>query len=99
MKITIGFELESGIDDAQMITWLNGILAGEEPVKIRKARKPRKPMSDEQKAAFRARMVAGQEAKAKERAEEIGEELAAKSKSAAAKKPASKKKKANKAKN
>ena len=93
MKITIGFELESGIDDAQMITWLNGILAGEEPIKTRKARKPRKPMSDEQKAAFRARMVAGQEAKAKERAEELGKELAKKSKSVAAKKPASKAKK------
>ena len=96
MKITIGFELESGIDDAQMITWLNGILAGDEPVKTRKARKPRKPMTDAEKKAFRKKMVAGQEAKTKERAEELGEELAEKSKSAAAKKsnqPKAKKKK------
>ncbi len=79
MKITIGFELESDVDNAEMITWLNGVLAGESPTKTRKPRKPRKPMSDEQKAAFRARMVAGQEA-------------AAKAKAKANKKPASKKK-------
>ena len=91
MKITIGFELESGVDDAEMIQWLNGVLAGGSPT--RKPRKPRKPMSDEQKAAFRARMVAGQEAKTKERAEELGKELAKKPKSAAAKKSNSKKKK------
>lgn len=80
MKITIGFELESGVDDTEMITWLNSVLAGESPTKIRKLRKPRPPMSDEQKAAFRARMVAGQEASAKAKAK-------------ADKKPASKKKK------
>ena len=68
MKITIGFELESGIDDAQMIPWLNGILAGEEPGNTRKARKPRKPMTDAQKKAFRKRMVDGQAKAAKEAA-------------------------------
>ena len=78
MKITIGFELESGVDDAEMITWLNAVLAGESPT--RKPRKPRAPLSDEQKAAFRARMVAGQEASAKAKAK-------------ANKKPASRKKK------
>ena len=77
MKITIGFELESGVDDAEMITWLNAVLAGESPTKTRK---PRAPLSDEQKAAFRARMVAGQEASAKAKAK-------------ADKKPASRKKK------
>ncbi len=107
MKITIGFELESGVDNAEMVTWLNGVLAGESPIRTRKARKPRKPMSDAEKKAFRKKMVAGQEAKAKVRAaeeyndevaaaEELGEKLAQKSKSAAAKKPASKKKKAAK---
>ncbi len=93
MKITIGFELESGVDDAEMVQWLNGVLAGESPVKVKKARKPRKPMTDAEKKAFRKKMVAGQEAKAKERAEELGKELAKKSKSVAAKKPASKAKK------
>ena len=80
MRITIGFELESGVDDAEMLTWLNAVLAGESPTKTRKPRKPRAPLSDEQKAAFRARMVAGQES-------------AAKAKAKANKKPASKKKK------
>ena len=80
MKITIGFELESGVDDAEMITWLNAVLAGEDPVKARKPRKPRKEMTDEEKAVFRARMVKGQEA-------------ATKAKAKADKKPASKKKK------
>ena len=78
MKIQISFELESGVDDAEMIVWLNGILAGGSPT--RKPRKPRAPLSDEQKAAFRARMVSGQEASAKAKAK-------------ADKKPASKKKK------
>ena len=73
-------ELESGVDDAEMITWLNAVLAGESPT--RKPRKPRAPLSDEQKAAFRDRMVAGQEAAAK-----------AKAKAKANKKPASRKKK------
>ena len=68
MRITVSFELESGVDDAEMITWLNAVLAGEDPVKARKPRKPRPPLSDEQKAAFRARMVSGQEAAAKAKA-------------------------------
>ena len=92
MKITIGFELESGVDDAEMVQWLNGVLAGESPFKVKKAWKPRKPMSDAEKKAFRAKMVAGQEAKAKERAEELADKAVKKSKSAA-KKPASKAKK------
>lgn len=105
MKITIGFELDSEIDSGDLVTWL---MAGGKPVEKRKARKPRPPMSDEEKAAFRAKMVAGQEAKAKERAEEekskdkvaratkLGEKLAKGSKSIAAKKPASKRKPAAK---
>jgi hypothetical protein len=103
MKITIGFELESGVDGAELMEWLNGVLAGGEPVKSKKSRKARKPMTDEEKAAFRAKMVAGQEAKAAERAaeeandkkvaaEKKGEEMAKGSKSAAAKTPASKRK-------
>jgi len=81
MKITIGFELESGVDDAQMTTWLNGILAGEEPVKTRKARKPRKPMTDAGKKAFRKRMVDGQAKAAKNAAKEAKSKTPAKSKS------------------
>ena len=64
MKITIGFELESGVDDAEMVQWLNGVLAGESPFKVKKARKPRKPMSEAEKKAFRKRMVDGQKAAA-----------------------------------
>ncbi len=78
MKITIGFELESGVDDAEMVQWLNGVLAGGSPT--RKPRKPRKPMTDAQKKAFRKRMVDGQAKAAKKAAKEAKAKKPAKSK-------------------
>lgn len=49
-----------------MVAWLNAAMTGK-PVRVRKTRKPRKPNTDEEKAAFRARMVKGQEEAAKAR--------------------------------
>ena len=62
MKFTVSIELVQGDpNNAELIAWLNAALAGGEPVKPKKARKPRKPLTDEEKAAFRARMVKGQQ--------------------------------------
>jgi len=61
MKITMNFEFEGTKEEvlAEVSTLLLGPNA-----KVRKPRKKR-TLTDEQKAEFRARMVAGQEAKAK----------------------------------
>jgi len=61
MKITMSFEFEGTNDEvlAQISTLLQ-----EPTAKVKKTRKTR-IMTDEQKAEFRARMVAGREAKAK----------------------------------
>ena len=59
MQITIGFELDSGMEE----TWLpilSAMMSGEDPSKAKKKRKPRKPMSEAEKKAFRKRMVDGQ---------------------------------------
>ena len=76
MNITISFDIDGYTDSDELVAWLNAALAGE-PIK-KKSRKPRKPMTEEEKAAFRERMVKGQEeaAKAQEK-----EELSASSKS------------------
>ena len=63
MQITIGFELDSGMEE----TWLpilSAMMSGEDPSKAKKKRKPRKPMSEAEKKAFRKRMVDGQKAAA-----------------------------------
>lgn len=68
MKVHISFEFDSAVTDSDnLVAWLNATLTGGEPVKTKKAQKPRKPMTDEEKAAFRARMVKGQQEAAKAR--------------------------------
>ena len=62
MKVTISYEFDTITESEDLIAWVNTTLAGGEPVKKKKSRKPRKPMTDEEKAVFRARMVKGQEA-------------------------------------
>jgi hypothetical protein len=63
MNITISFEIDGFANNDDLIAWLNSGLTGE-PVKWKRNRKP---MTDEQKAKFRARMVRGQEEAAKAR--------------------------------
>lgn len=64
MKVTISFELDNAItDDESFKTLLNAALGNP----TRKARKPRPPMSDSEKKAFRKRMVDGQKDAAKAR--------------------------------
>ena len=89
MNITISFEIDGFTNNDDLIAWLNAGLTGE-PVK---RKRNRKPMTDEEKAAFRTRMVKGQEEAAKAR---NSKELSTSSKSAAAKKPVSKRKPAAK---
>ncbi len=76
MNITISFDVDGYTDNDELVAWLNAALDGE-PIK-KKSRKPRKPMTDEEKATFRERMVKGKEEadKAQEK-----EELLASSKS------------------
>jgi hypothetical protein len=63
MNITISFDVDGYTDNDELVAWLNAALVGE-PIK-KKSRKPRKPMTDEEKDAFRARMVKGKEEAAK----------------------------------
>lgn len=77
MNITISFEV--GYEDSNdLLAWLD---AGVNGVPVKKKRN-RKPMTDEEKKAFRERMVKGQEKAAKRRK---AEEQAKKSKSTAKK--------------
>ena len=69
MNITISFDIDGYTNNDELVAWLNAALTGE-PIKLKRTRKPRKPMTDEEKAAFRARMVKGQEEAAKVRKEE-----------------------------
>ena len=80
MRITISFELDDVVAGEGMAETLVALLSGENPVKARKPRKPRPEMSDEEKAVFRARMVAGQAKAAKKAAKEAKAEKSAKSK-------------------
>jgi hypothetical protein len=57
MNITISFDVDGFTNSDELIAWLNVGLTGE-PVK---RKRNRKPMTEEEKAAFRARMVKGQE--------------------------------------
>jgi hypothetical protein len=61
-KITVSFEFEGS--NAELIAQIANLL--HEPVAVEKVAKVRKTriMTDEQKAAFRARMIAGRSAKA-----------------------------------
>jgi hypothetical protein len=68
-------------DRDELVTWLTAALTGE-PISKKRTRKPRKPVTEEQKAAFRARMVKGQEeAKKSEAAAKSSSKTKSKSKS------------------
>jgi len=65
LSVYLGVEKESD-EVSAMVSNLIGELSGNIKSKPIKKRKPRRPMTDEEKAAFRARMVAGKDAKAEE---------------------------------
>jgi hypothetical protein len=70
MNISISFDVDGFTNSEELIAWMNSGLTGE-PIK---RKRNRKPMTEEQKAAFRARMVKGQEEATKARqAEEKAE--------------------------
>jgi len=91
MNITISFELDGFTNNDDLVAWLNSALIGE-PIK---RKRNRKPMTEEEKAAFRARMVKGQEeaANTRQRKEpEAGSKTPDPKKSASKGKPAPNKK-------
>jgi len=65
--LSVYVDVEKGSDEVSaLVSNLIGELSGNIETKPIKKRKSRRPMTDEEKAAFRARMVAGKEAKAEE---------------------------------
>ena len=73
MKVNISFEFDTETDNDDLVTWLDAALGGGSVKKTKKARKPRPPMTDEEKVAFRARMVNGQ--KEAEKARTTGNDI------------------------
>jgi hypothetical protein len=55
MKITINIDVEGFTSNDDLVSWLNAALTGERM----KRKRNRKPMTEIQKAAFRARVVKG----------------------------------------
>ena len=84
MNITISIDVEGFKENDDLVSWLNSALTGE-PMK---KKRNRKPMTEEQKAAFRERMAKGRndavKAREKKEAEARGK--------ATTKKPATKQK-------
>ena len=64
MNITISFDVDGYTEKDELVAWLNATMAGE-PIKLKRTRKPRQPMTDAEKDAFRERMVKGKEEAAK----------------------------------
>ena len=75
MKVNISFEFDTVTDSDDIVTWLDEALGGGSVKKTKKARKTRPPMTDEEKAAFRARMVNGQKEAEKARTNETDIEI------------------------